>query len=65
MNTTAKTISRTKTKRRVLDAVYETGADLHRLGFIDEHKMAQYKAMCIDSPESPTTPKFDARRTRG
>lgn len=28
----------TKTKSRIFDAVYETAADLHRLGFIDKRK---------------------------
>ena len=32
---------------RILDMVHETATDLHRLGFIDKHTMANYDALCI------------------
>lgn len=49
----------TKTKSRVLDAVYETATDLHQLGFIDQHKMRQYDALCLKN-----VPKYNSERIR-
>ena len=31
---------------RILEAVHETAADLHRLGLIDSSRMQQYAALC-------------------
>ena len=36
-----------KPKSRILDAVHETAADLHRLGFIDKRKMNKFDALCL------------------
>jgi putative transcriptional regulator len=38
-----------KAKSQTLEAVHETAADLHRLGFIDKRKMKQYEALCLES----------------
>ena len=39
---------KTQAGSRVLEAVYETAADLHRLGFIDQRKMRKYEALCLE-----------------
>jgi len=56
--------SRSRTKRRaksrILGAVYEIAADLHRLGFIDQRKLEDYDLLCLE-PISPRRP----RRRRG
>ncbi len=51
----------TKTKARSLihEAVYETAADLHRLGFIDKRKMRKYDALCLDP-----VPDYDGEKIR-
>ena len=36
-----------KKQSRILDAVHETAADLHRLGFTDKRSMENYDALCI------------------
>jgi putative transcriptional regulator len=38
----------TKTKSPILDAVHVTAQDLHRLGFIDKHKMRKFDVLCPD-----------------
>jgi putative transcriptional regulator len=44
--------TQTKTKpqaaSRVLETVYETAADLERLGFIDKRKMQKLDALCME-----------------
>lgn len=40
--------TKTKAKRRIHEAVHETAADLHRLGFIDKRKMRKFDALCLD-----------------
>jgi putative transcriptional regulator len=60
MTTPTKTSTKTpKAKSRVLEAVYETAADLHRLGFIDKRKMGQYDALCME----PIAP-YDSEKIR-
>jgi len=39
---------KTKAKSGIMEAVHETAADLHRLGFIDQRKMRKYDALCLD-----------------
>ncbi len=51
--------TKTKAKSRILEAVYETAADLHRLGFIDQRKMRKYDALCLDP-----IPDYDAEKIR-
>lgn len=36
-----------KTKSRILEAVHETAADFHRLGFIDQCGMREFDALCL------------------
>ena len=55
MTKTAKKAKTTKTantaKRKaqspILEAVHETAAGFHRLGFIDKCKMQEYDALCL------------------
>jgi putative transcriptional regulator len=49
-----------KVKSPILEAVYETAADLHRLGFIDKRKMREFDALCL-AIEVPT---YDAEKIR-
>ncbi|WP_345246472.1 hypothetical protein [Pigmentiphaga soli] len=42
-----------KAKSRLLEAVHETAADLHRLGFIDEHGMRKYEALYLGASSQP------------
>ena len=51
--------TKTKAKSRILEAVHETAADLHRLGFIDQRKMRKYDALCLEP-----VPEFDADKVR-
>lgn len=37
-----------KPKSRIFEAVHETAADLHRLGFIDKRKMLKYDVLCLE-----------------
>jgi putative transcriptional regulator len=39
--------SKVKAKSRILEAVHDTAADLHRLGFIDKRKMQKFEALCL------------------
>jgi putative transcriptional regulator len=48
-----------KTKSGILDAVHETAADLHRLGFIDKRKMQKYDALCL-----APIPDYDSQKIR-
>jgi putative transcriptional regulator len=52
--------SKGKVKSPILEAVHETAADLHRLGFIDKRKMREFDALCL-SIEVPT---YDAEKIR-
>ena len=51
--------SKTKSKSRILEAVHETAADLHRLGFIDQRKMRKYDVLCLDP-----IPEYDSEKIR-
>ncbi len=59
MNTSTKPSVKAKTKSRAMEAVHETAADLHRLGFIDKRKMGQYEALCME----PIAP-YDSEKIR-
>ena len=48
-----------KPKSRIMEAVHETASDLHRLGFIDVHKMREYDALCLDP-----VPEYDSKKIR-
>ena len=52
-------MTKRKSKSRILEAVHETAADLHRLGFIDKRKMQAYDALCL-----APVPEYDAARIR-
>jgi putative transcriptional regulator len=51
--------SKTKSKSRILEAVHDTAADLHRLGFIDQRKMRKYDVLCLDP-----IPEYDSEKIR-
>lgn len=51
--------TKSKAKSPILDAVHETAADLHRLGFIDQRKMRKYDALCLDP-----IPEYDSEKIR-
>jgi putative transcriptional regulator len=38
--------SQPKSPSRILEAVHETAADLHKLGLIDGRRMQHYDALC-------------------
>ena len=48
-----------KSPKRILQAVHETAADLHRLGFIDKRKMQRFDALCIEP-----VPHYDGEKIR-
>ncbi len=48
-----------KAKSRILQTVYETGADLDRLGFIDKRKQQKIEALCMEP-----IPPYDSERIR-
>ena len=48
MSTKAKSKAKPQTASRVLETVYETAADLERLGFIDKRKMQKLDALCME-----------------
>ena len=50
---------KTKAKSQILDAVYETAADLHHLGFIDKRKMQKYAILCLEP-----IPAYDSKKIR-
>ncbi len=56
-------VNKKKAKRQILEAMYETAADPHRIGFIDKRKMKQYEALCL-APISCYDSKKAARCAR-
>ena len=38
---------KSKAKSPILEAVYETASDLHRLGFIHKRNMHKFNALCL------------------
>ncbi|MBS0499663.1 MAG: DNA-binding transcriptional regulator [Ottowia sp.] len=56
--------TKTKIRNRILEAVHETAADLHRLGFIDKRKMRKYDALCLDPVQDYDAEKVKALRER-
>jgi len=51
---------KTAEERPILNAVHESAADLHQLGFIDQRRMRKYDALCL-----AVIPDYDAERIRG
>lgn len=45
-------------KSPIFDAVHETAADLHRLGFIDKRKMRQFDVLCAQRDHIPSGPSL-------
>lgn len=39
---------KTKKNSKILEAVYETATDLHSCGLLDDEKMKQYNALCLE-----------------
>ena len=46
-------VTQPKPSSRILEAVYETAANLHKLGLIDSRRMQHYDALC-QKPEPAT-----------
>lgn len=46
-----------RTRSPVLEAVHEGASGLHRLGFIDKRRMAEFDALCL-----PPVPKYSRTR---
>ncbi len=42
----ANMVTQPKPSSRILEAVHETAADLHKLGLIDSHRMQHCDALC-------------------
>jgi hypothetical protein len=57
MSTKAKSKAKPQTASRVLETIYETAADLERLGFIDKRKMQKLDALCMEPIAPLTAPK--------
>ena len=53
-----------KTKNDILAAVHETATGLHRLGFIDQRKMRQYDALCLEPISDYDSGKIRSLRDR-
>ncbi|MBS7350440.1 MAG: transcriptional regulator [Comamonas sp.] len=51
--------AKTKAKSSILETVHATAQDLHNLGFINQHKMRKYDALCIDP-----IPDYDSEKIR-
>jgi len=53
-----------KTENKILEAVFESASDLHRLGLIDKKRMLEYEALCLDSVPEYNGTKVRALRKR-
>jgi putative transcriptional regulator len=51
--------TKVKAKSAILEAVHDTAADLHKLGFIDKRKMRKFDALCL----APIAP-YDSQKIR-
>jgi putative transcriptional regulator len=51
--------TKVKAKSAILEAVHDTAADLHGLGFIDKRKMRKFDALCL----APIAP-YDSEKIR-
>lgn len=56
--------TKSKAKSRILEAVHETALDLQQLGFIDQRKMRQYEALCLQPIPDYDSSKIRALRER-
>jgi putative transcriptional regulator len=39
---------KSKTRSPIFEAVHETASGLHRMGFIDNRKMGEFDALCLE-----------------
>ena len=53
-----------KTKSDILEAVHETASGLHHEGFIDQRKMRQYDALCLEPISDYDSEKIRSIRAR-
>ena len=53
-----------KAKSPIFEAVYETAADLHALGFIDQRKMRKFDLLCQAPVPDYSSEKIRALRDR-
>ena len=53
-----------KSKSNILEAVHETASGLHREGFIDQRKMRQYDALCLEPISDYDSAKIRSLRAR-
>lgn len=53
-----------KAKSRLLESIHETAEDLHNLGFIDQHKMRKYDALCLDPVPDYSSEQIRSLRER-
>lgn len=54
--------TKAKPKSRIMEAVHEGAADLHRLGFIDKRKMRKYDVLCLEPVQDYDAAKIKALR---
>ena len=55
-----KFVGQQKPSSRILEAVHETAADLHKLSLIDSHRMQHYDAVCQQFGPAPGEAKAKA-----
>ncbi len=56
--------AKTKSKNTILEAVYETTADLHKAGFIDKRRMRHFEALCLSPVPEYSSDTIKAVRER-
>lgn len=61
---TSNTRPMAKSKSPILEAVHETAADLHALGFIDQRKMRKFDLLCQSPMADYDSKKIRALRER-
>lgn len=59
---TPKTKTKAKAKSPIFEAVHETAADLHRLGFIHKRNMHNFDALCLDPVPAYSSDEIRALR---
>jgi putative transcriptional regulator len=57
-------VTQLKPSSRILEAVHETAADLHKLGLIDSRRMQHYDALCQKSEPATDADKAKAATNR-
>lgn len=64
MTATTRTAKAPRAKTSILAAMHETATDLHRLGFIDVHKMRKLDALCLEPIPAYTASEVKAIRAQ-